>query len=475
MHYLIRQKISLQLLSLYLLFVIPVLLGGAGLYVFQQSVLTQNAFQADLALSQAVALEVGTNLRAATEIDSELSTAQAAKDLNLKRLASVFANASHAHPDISLYFVCDPSGNMIINYPFSPSTIGQNFSSRDYFQGALKSDWPFISSGSISAITDTYVVSVAAHITNDKGRIIGVMVINLSLDKLTSRLNTVHQRLSPRSEVGLWVIDHMGQTIATTKGIFAFLNLPEDYNGLILASHDALQGRAGNFITRAQTRDWLYSYVPIPEIGWAVVVQRPTDITFAILTNFQHGLIAALALLLLGATFFWFMMHRRVISPLTRLAKAVSQIQPDQPLPVMHTDLLDKDRGRRDEIGNLVAAFSAMEREIRSHFQKSDETIQTQFYTLDAIMRSMDEGVLLESPDGQIVYANRIFSREVGIPQHELINSRIQDRNLQEMLSTMLDRSESYQGICHESSRGSRRRSGYELAGVQSEPDRGGE
>ena len=37
MHYLIRQKISLQLLSLYLLFVIPVLLGGAGLYVFQAS------------------------------------------------------------------------------------------------------------------------------------------------------------------------------------------------------------------------------------------------------------------------------------------------------------------------------------------------------------------------------------------------------------------------------------------------------
>ena len=454
MHYLIRQKISLQLLSLYLLFVIPVLLGGAGLYVIQQNVLTQNAFQSDLGLAQAVALEVGTNLRAATEIDSELSTAQAARDLDLKQLASVFANASHAHPDISLYFVCDPSGNMIINYPFSPSTIGQNFSSSDYFQEALKSDSPFISSGSISAITDAYVVSVAARITNDKGQIVGVMVINLSLDKLTSRLNTVHQRLSPSSEVGLWVIDHKGQTIATTKGIFAFLDLPEDYAGLILAAHDALQGKAGNFITHGQTRDWLYSYVPIPEEGWAIVVQRPTDVTFATLTDFQHGLIAALALLILGASFFWFMMHRRIISPLTRLAKAVSLIQPDQPAQVMHTDLLDKDRGRRDEIGNLAAAFSAMEREIRSHFQKSDETIQTQFYTLDAIMRSMDEGVILESPDGQIVYANHTFSREVGIPQQELMDSCTQDRSLQERLSTMLDRSETYHEVIEPMSKG---------------------
>ena len=447
MHYLIQQKISLQLLSLYLLFVIPVLLGGAGLYVFQQSVLTQNAFQADLALSQAVALEVGANLQAATEIDSELSTAQATKDLDLKQLASVFANASRAHPDISLYFVCDPSGNILISYPSGQSTNDQNFSASDYFQEALKSDSPSISSGRISATTDTYVVSIAARITNDRGKIVGVMVINLSLDKLTSHLSTVHQRLSPSSEVGLWVIDHQGQTIATTKGIFAFLNLPEDYAGLILAAHDALQGKAGNLITHSQSRDWLYSYVPIPEEGWAIVVQRPTDITFAALTNFQHGLIAALGLLIVGATFFWFMMHRRVISPLTRLAKAVSLIQPDQPIQVMHTDLLDTDRGRRDEIGNLVVAFSTMERQIRSHFQKSDETIQAQFYTLDAIMRSMDEGVLLESPDGQIVYANHIFSREVGIPQQELVDSRIQDRNLQEKLSTMLDRSETYHEV----------------------------
>src|SRR5712691_832071 len=456
MHYLIRQKISLQLLSLYLLFVIPVLLGGAGLYVIQQNVFTQNAFQSDLGLAQAVALEVDTNMRAAAEIDRELSTSQAAINLNSNQLTSLFANASGAHPDISLYFVCDPSGKMIINYPFSQSTIGRNFSFRDYFQGALKNNSPFISSSRISATTHTRVVSVATRIMNGKGRIVGVMVINLSLDKLTSHLNTVHQRLSPSSEVGLWVIDHKGQTIATTKGIFAFLDLPEDYAGLILAAHDALQGKAGNFITHGQTRDWLYSYVPIPEEGWAIVVQRPTDVTFATLTDFQHGLIAALALLILGASFFWFMMHRRIISPLVRLAKAVSLIQPDQPAQVMHTDLLDKDRGRRDEIGNLVAAFSAMEREIRSHFQKSDETIQTQFYTLDAIMRSMDEGVLLESPDGRIVYANHIFSREVGISQQELMDSSIQDRNLQERLSTLVDHPERYHGVVEPVAKGRR-------------------
>ncbi len=443
MYYLIRQKIGLQLLSLYLLFVLPILVGGAGLYLFQYTVLTQNAFQSDLGLAQAVALESEANVRAAAEIDLGLATSQAAINLNFNQLTSLFTNAFGAHPDISLYFVCDPSGKMIINYPTSPATIGQNFSFRDYFQGALKSTSPFTSSGRISATTHTHVISVATRIINDQGKTVGVMVVNLSLDKFTSRLYTVQQRLASSSEVGIWVIDHQGQPIATTEVVVAPLNPQRGYAGLMSAARNALQGNAGNLIAHDQNRDWLYSYLPIPEASWAVVVQRPTDVTFAALTNFQHGLIAALGLLLLGASFFWFMMHRRVISPLTRLAKAVALIRPDQPIQSIQTSLLDKERGRQDEIGKLVAAFSTMEKQIRSHFQKSDETIQIQFYTLDAIMRSMDEGVLLESPDGQIVYANPVFSRAVGIPQQELMGSCIQDRTLQERLATMLERSES--------------------------------
>jgi len=446
MHYLIRQKIGPQLLSLYLLFIIPVLLGGAGLYVFQQSVLTQNAYQADLALAQAVALEVGANLQAATEIDEELSTTQAAKNLDLQQLSYIFANSSHAHPNISLYYVCDPSGNMLINYPYSQSTIGENFSFRDYFQGALKSSTPFISSGRVSTTTRTYVVSVATRIINDRGKTIGVMVINLSLDKFTSYLHIVHQRLSPSSEVSLWVIDYKGQAVATTDTSFTPLTSLESYTGLSLAAHDALQGKAANLIAHDESRDRLYSYVPIPETGWAIIVQRPTDVTFATLTDFQHGLIAALALLILGATFFWFMMHRRIIAPLSRLAKAVSLI-PVQPTEKLHIDLHMKDQNRQDEIGELITAFSVMEKQVRSHFLKSDETIQTQYQTLDAIMRSIDEGVLLESSNGLIVYANHIFSRAIGIPPQELTGISLQESRLEKRLSTMLDSAEMYHEV----------------------------
>lgn len=43
-----------------------------------------------------------------------------------------------------------------------------------------------ISSGRVSTTTLAYVVSVATRIINDRGQTVGVMVINLSLDKFTS-------------------------------------------------------------------------------------------------------------------------------------------------------------------------------------------------------------------------------------------------------------------------------------------------
>lgn len=253
------------------------------------------------------------------------------------------------------------------------------------------------------------------------------------------------------------MIDYKGQPVATTREPFTPLNPPEGYSGLVLAAQNALQGKAGNLIAHDQNRDRLYSYVPIPEAGWAIVVQRPTDVTFATLTDFQRGLVAALALLILGASFFWFMMHRRIIAPLSRLAKAVSLI-PVQPVQVPQTDLLAQDRVRRDEIGNLVAAFSVMEAQIRSHLQKSDATIQSQFYTFDALMRSIDGGVLLESPDGLIVYANHVFSRAVGIPLQELMGSSFQNSEVQKKLSTMLEHPETYREVVEPPSRGRRPR-----------------
>ncbi len=431
----VRQKVSLQLLSLYLLFVIPVLLGGGGLYLFQRNTLEQNAFQSDQGLAQAVALEIGAYVQSASEIDRELATSQAATSLDPRQLNSLFSSAFGAHPDISMYFILDPTGKMIFNYPSNQISIVQDFGRRDYFLGAIRSSAPYVSSRRISDTFHTSVFTVATPMRSQSGLLVGIMAIDFSLDIFNLHLQAIQRQLSPTSEVGIWIIDHHGQTVATTKADPTSQDLPDLPSGVAAVT----QGdETGNFTAHQQSRDWLYSFVPVPEANWSVVVQRPADVTFAIVTEFERGLIVALFLVIIGATFFWYMMRWRLILPLTRLASAVSRVQPNGPVQGMSAGLLSNDRHRMDEIGKLMTAFLVMEEQIRSHLQKSDETIQTQFHTLEAILRSMHEAVVLQSPSGQIVYANPVFCRAVGIPQHELHTSLIRDSRLQERLIAML-------------------------------------
>ncbi len=445
----LESKITLQLLVFYALFVLPLLLGGIELYAFQRDALQQSAQQADLGLAQAIALQVETDVRAASEETMNLAQSQAAQQLDLHQLASLFATAKRSYPDISLYVVCDPSGKVILNYPFNQKTIGQNFSARDYFQGALKSDKPFVSSGGISPATNTYVVSIATRITGDN-HLVGVMLINLSLQQLTSRLMAVRQQLTNSSEVRIWIVDSNGKPIADTEGVSPETNLLRTLPGL----KNALEGKSGNLIAHEQNRDWLYSYVPIAGTNWAVAIERPTDVTFAAVISFEHSLIIALIMLVVGASFFWFVMHGWVVRPLAKLAQAATMIRPDRSEKITDGRLLARERTRSDEIGKLITAFSAMEDEIHDLFRKSDEKSQARLHTLDAIMRSMDEGLLLEHPDGQVMYANHSFTQFVGISPQEILLDSFNDSKLSEKLLAMLENPEAYTEVVRRAENG---------------------
>jgi signal transduction histidine kinase len=99
-----------------------------------------------------------------------------------------------------------------------------------------------------------------------------------------------------------------------------------------------------------------------------------------------------------------------------------------------------------------------MEDEIHDLFRKSDARSQARLHTLDAIMQSMIEGVLLESPEGQIVYANRSYTQFVGIsPQEPLLDSyhdndvlENNDNQLSGKLLEMIENPDAYQEALHQ-------------------------
>jgi signal transduction histidine kinase/HAMP domain-containing protein len=446
----LERKITLQLLVFYGLFVIPLLLGGAELYFFQYGALQQSAQQSDLGLAQAVAQDVETQVQGTAEEAMDLARSQTALHLDHAQLTSLFSVSKLTHPEISQYIVCDPAGTILLNYPPSPSSIGQSFSASAYLQAALKKSGPFVSAGRISQSSGTYVVSLATRISDERGHLLGVLVLNLSLAQLSSRLIAVQQQLTANGELRIWIIDGNGTPLANTLGAAPGSNLQRRVPGLRAAP----RGRAGSLIAQDEQRDWLYSYVPVSGTGWAVAVGRPTDATFATVISFQHSLILALIMLLAGASVFWLVMHGWVVAPLSRLAQAAGMIKPDQTAKVTDGRLLAREKSRQDEIGRLVNAFSTMEEEIHTLFRKSDEQSHTRLQTLDAIMHSMDEGVLLENPAGQTVYANHRFTRFVGIPAQEMQMASFHEAHPTERLQAMMEAPEAYHEALRSAERG---------------------
>jgi signal transduction histidine kinase len=441
----LERNITLQLLVFYGLFVIPLLLGGAELYFFQYDALQQSAQQADLGLAQAIAQNVETQVQGTVEEAMGLARNQAAIQFDQSQLISLFSVSQQTHPEISEYVVCDPSGKIVLSYPSASKSRGQDFSTNASFQSALNKNKSFVSVDHISQITSSAVVSVATRITNNQSRLVGVLILNLSLTQLNARLIAVQQRLTTNGEVRIWIIDDNGMPVANTVGVA----LPSNVLQSIPALRDALRGKAGNLVVSDEQRDWLYSYVPVSNTSWTVAVGRPTDATFAVAISFQHSLIIALIMLLAGASVFWFAMHGWVVAPLRRLAQAAGKIKPDQVTKVTDSKSLSREKNRQDEIGRLVNAFAAMEEEIFTLFRKSDEQSYTRLQTLDAIMRSMDEGVLLEDPAGQVIYANRRFTRFVGVSNQEVSLASAQETHLTERLEALMEAPEVYhEALC---------------------------
>ncbi len=278
----------------------------------------------------------------------------------------------------------------------------------------------------------------------------GTAVENIDLTQLNTRLLAVQHELAANGEVRIWVMDSGGNVIADTLGVPSYTNLLQRIPGLRIA----LQGKPGNLVAQDQQRDWLYSYVPVSGTSWVVAVGRPTDATFAAVISFQHSLIIALIMLLVGASVFWFVMHGWVVAPLGRLAQAASTMKPDQTVKVTDSKQLAREKNRQDEIGRMVNAFSTMEEEIHTLFRKSDEQSYSRLQTLDAILRSMDEGVILENPEGQIIYANHSFTRFVGMSLRGMLPDAFQESDFTERMEDMMEAPDAYHEAVRSAERG---------------------
>lgn len=380
-----RRSLLVQLLSVYLAFVVVVLIGGMIVNTVVEQELRTDAQASDQALAQEIAVETSLHLS-----DSESSLARlgnlAVQADTPAALVSLFQAFQAARSDVDQVYWLDPVGAVVVSCPQLPGTcqnkVKAEFSPPDVIRRALTAPGPVFEVGAVVEPTFNAGVIIAYPAHDRGGKLVGIVAASFSLAKLSDPLEAVvNAQRGQARQLMISIIDTHGELIATPDHTQILRTVLSEVPG----ADQVLQGRAASPRQGLgpDGQEWLFSIVPVSHVGWAVVVQRPTDEALAVVTQFHLWLLTAALLFAIGGLLFWLILLVRVIRPLHTLAIQHQALPAsEQSIPVHATVLAE----RFDEVGDLARSLVRLERD---GLEKLGE-LHTLLETSNAVVSSLD-------------------------------------------------------------------------------------
>jgi PAS domain S-box-containing protein len=385
-----HRDLGLQLFALYLLLIIPFLIA---LLIFDGLVgqrIREDVQASDLSLARSIAQEVDLTITQALGTVEGLSTYPGVIQADAGEMEKVFNVILNTSPDVNLVYRLDANGIMLYHYPEGPSsTVGTDFSFRDYFQRALKSTQPLVSIGRISPTTNQAVATAVMPLWSADGKFLGLVGANIRLESLSQTLTAVISEHQNEEGLQVAILDSANQIIAYPDAEFllhpASDIVPSDY----LASFSG--NSASQILTAPDGEERLYTHTLVSNIQWEVVVSRPTAAAFATQLILRRIVqIAAITFILIGL-FFWGTLTLRVIRPIERLAPISEAIGLNQPLTDEDQKHLLSETKRNDQIGHLIRSIIRMKDSIAERLQEQATLLDTS----TAVVSSLDPETVL--------------------------------------------------------------------------------
>lgn len=377
----VRRSLLIQLLSVYLLFVVIVLIGGMAVDALVEQQLRNDAQASDQALAQEIALQTGVQLR-----DTEKGLVALGKLVVQAKtpdaITSTFRTFQATRNAVDHLYWLDPLGGMTVSWP--PVGIVAEFSPPSVVQKARIATSPVFEVGIVGIAAETPVdpgVIIAEPMRNSNGNLVGIVAISLSLKELSDPLSSVVQAQQYQGRrLMISIIDNRGELIATPDHMRMLQTVLDELPG----ADQALQGHVASRLAMGQDgQQWLFNAVPILDTDWAVIVQRPESEALSVVAQFHLWLLVAALLFAIGGLLFWLILLSRVIQPLHTLA-IQHQVLPssEQAIPVGTTMFAQRD----DEVGNLARSLVRLERD---GLEKLGE-LRTLLETSNAVVGSLE-------------------------------------------------------------------------------------
>ncbi|HLO18615.1 MAG TPA: cache domain-containing protein, partial [Anaerolineales bacterium] len=385
-----HHDLGIQLLALYLLLIIPFLLT---LLVFDGLVgrrIREDVQTSDLSLAQAIAQETDLSIGNALNMVAGLASYPAVIEANPVEMEPLFKTILDTRPDVNLVYRLDATGTMLYHYPTGPiSTVGEDFSFRDYFQHALQTTEPLVSQGRISPTTNQAVATAVMPLWSSDGIFLGLVGANIRLESLSETLTAIHSEHKSEQGFQVVILDSAGQIIAyPDPGLLLHKAddlLPINYLGNLSEEEPA------QILPTRDHEERLYTHARITNIGWEVVVSRPTSAAFATQIILRRIVLIAAGTFILIGLFFWLTLTFRVIQPIERLAPISESIGLNQPISQEEQNHLIKQARRGDQIGHLIRSIMKMEESIAARMKEQATLLETS----TAVISSLEPEIVL--------------------------------------------------------------------------------
>ncbi len=138
--------------------------------------------------------------------------------------------------DNSLGAILDPNGT-VLAAPLARNLVGQDFSHRDYFQGAMRSAEPYVSEIFASASAGNPSVVAVSYAVRDEDTTLGVVVLTLAPADLLQLLQPLRQ-VEGRD---LLIVDMAGRVVASTNPVLRPLETTALLEAAPTRSDDAVE------------------------------------------------------------------------------------------------------------------------------------------------------------------------------------------------------------------------------------------
>jgi PAS domain S-box-containing protein len=410
----LRHSLLTRLLTVYLLFVVVVLLGGVRINTLVEQRLRSDLQATDQALAEEIARETSLQLLGAEQALQSLGRlvleSQSRAPEMLERLFQAWQDA---RSDVDHVYWLDPFGAVLVAWPAGHFVAGAEFSPPTVVEQALKSSQPAFEVGIVGLAPDRLATPgvIVAQAVRSQEHLRGLIAASFSLAELSLPLvNVVQAQQRQSKHLLIKVIDGDGIVVAASERRCLLETALSELPGATLALH---QGQSlSNTGPGPDGQSWLFSFVPVPKVDWAVVVERPAGEALAVVDQFHLWLLLVALLFTLGGLLFWLLLHLRVIGPLQTLASQHQALPPSAEAIPPATLLLAR---QRDEIGDLARSLIRLERD---GLRKLSE-LRTLLETSNAVVRSLDPRAVLEEIMHEVQFLVDVQAVAVLLPDEQ--------------------------------------------------------